>query len=176
MKTAPVIMLPLLALLLTGCLGIVVPVPSDGQTHGQVITPAGVKFIVVGRTTRAEVISQLGDGFRDSPRLPVMAYAWEKPATGWAWGVASLGESGGALGSCSENSHWRAYFLEFDSSSRVSRATFVHLSQRNQSLDEQLEDWALRKHKSFEETGGGIFNPATGAPCLFDHATLLENH
>ena len=176
MKTAPVILIPLLTALLTGCVGVVVPVPSDGQTHGKVITPDAVKFIVCGRTTRAEVIARLGDQFRDSPRLPALAYSWETPATGWAWGVASLGEGGGALGSCSEGSHWRAYFVEFDSNSRVSRVAFAHLSQRNQSLDEQLENWAARKRKIFKDTGGGLFNPATGAPCAFDHLSGLEKH
>ena len=157
MKTAFVI----IALLLTGC--VVVPVPSDGRTYGKVITSDDVKFIVCGRTTRAEVIARLGDQFRDSPRLPVLAYSWETPATGWAWGVASLRE-GGAVGSCSENSHWRAYFIKFDSANRVSCTAFVHLSQHNQSLDEQLEDWALHAHKGLMETGAGIFNPDTGMP------------
>lgn len=175
MKTRFALIALLLTILQTGCVGLVVPVPSDGRTYGKVITSDDVKFIVCGRTTRAEVIARLGSHFRDSPRLPVLAYSWEKSATGWAWGVASLGE-GGALGSCFENSRWRAYLIKFDSADRVSCAAFIHLSQHNQSLDEQLENWGARKHESFKATGGGVFNPETGAPRMFDHLNVLDNH
>ena len=126
--------------LLTGCVA-VFPVPSSEKTYGKIITPQEVKFIVPGQTTRAEVMARLGDQFRDSPRLPVLAYAWEKPAADLVWVIVST-ESGG--GGHIERSHWRAFFVEFDSAGRVRRTEFMHLSGKK-SLDEQLEDWSQRQ-------------------------------
>jgi hypothetical protein len=147
-------------LLLTGCIG-VIPLPaSDHQVHGQVIEGSQTQFIIAGQTTRKEVIAHLGGQFRDSPRVPALAYSWEKPAADIAWWFFTL-ENG--AGGHYERSHWRAFFIDFDADGKVRRTKFVGLSQ-NRSLDEQLEDWVLRNHKSFKETGGGIFDPDTGRP------------
>ena len=82
-----------------------------------------------------------------------------------------LPPSGVGGGNYHENSHWCAFFVEFESGDRVRRAEFVHLSHRK-SLDEQLENWALQKpsHRlaEFVETGGGVFNPATGSPWVIE--------
>ena len=128
---------------LTGCIA-VFPVPSSEKTYGKIITPQEVKFIVPGQTTRAEVMARLGDQFRDSPRLSVLAYAWEKPAVGVMWGYFLAGPDFEVHdGGYSERSHWRAFFVEFDSGGQVRRTKFMHLSGKK-SLDEQLEDWAQR--------------------------------
>jgi hypothetical protein len=129
----------LLLLLLTGCVA-VFPVPSSEKTHGKIITPQAVKFIVPGQTTRDEVVARLGDEFRDSLRQPVLAYSWEKPAADLVWFAVST-ESGG--GGHFERSYWRAFFVAFDSGGRVWRTEFVRLSGKR-TLDEQLEDWAQR--------------------------------
>lgn len=144
MKSAPAIarsllMAWLIAGLLTGCIA-VFPVPSSEKTHGKIITPKEVKFVVPGQTTREEVVARLGEQFRDSPRLPVLAYSWEKPAADLVWVVVST-ESG--CGGHFERSHWRAFFVAFDSGGRVRRTEYVRLSGEK-SLDEQLEDWAQR--------------------------------
>ncbi len=139
MKTAFVIMLLLLPVLLTGCVG-VMPAPSNEQAYGKVITRNEVRFIVPGQTTRAEVIARLGGQFRDSPRLPVLAYSWEKPAAGLVWWIVTK-DSGG--GGDIERSHWRAFFVKFDTDGRVVATHFVSLSG-GKSLDEQLENWAAR--------------------------------
>jgi hypothetical protein len=138
MKTALIILCLLSVVLLTGC---VVPLPSDGRTYGKVITRAQVGFIVPGQTTRAEVTAKLGGQFRDSPRLPVLAYAWEKSTRGWGMPVANP-----PLGfkrfyerhEINEGSDWQAFFVAFDHVGKVSRIKFVHLSG-GKSLDEQLE-------------------------------------
>ena len=93
-----------------------------------------------GQTMREEVVTRLGDQFRDSPRLPVLAYSWEKPAADLVWVIVSTESRGGGH---IERSHWRAFFVEFDSGGRVRRTEFMHLSGKK-SLDEQLEDWAQR--------------------------------
>jgi len=62
MKTTLTILCLLPVVLLMGC--VLVPVPSDGQNYGQVITREQVSFIVPGQTTRAEVVAKLGDQFR----------------------------------------------------------------------------------------------------------------
>ena len=139
MKTAFTILCMLSAALLTGCVG-VVPVPSNRQTYGKVITREQVRFIVLGQTTRAEVTEKLGDQFRESPRLPALAYSWEKPAATLVWWIIAV-ETGG--GGHIERSHWRAFFVEFDSGGQVRRTEFMRLSGQK-SLDEQLEDWAPR--------------------------------
>jgi hypothetical protein len=147
-------------LLLTGCIG-VIPLPaSDPRVHGRVIEKSQTQFIIAGRTTRMAVITHLGGEFRASPRVPALAYSWEKPAADIAWWFIA-GEFG--AGGHYERSHWRAFFIEFDAGGKVCRTKFARLSE-DSSLDEQLEDWVLRKHKSFKETGGGIFDPDTGRP------------
>ena len=132
----------LMTVWLAGCA--VVPIPSDGKTYGKVITREQVKFIIPGQTLRTEVTEKLGRQFRDSPRLPVLAYAWEKSTLGWGWAVANpppqwtnfYGKH-----ECNEGSDWRAFFVAFDAAGQVSRTKFVRLSG-DKSLDEQLENWA----------------------------------
>ncbi len=128
------------ALLLTGCVAMVPLPPTCKQTYGRVIEKSQTRFIVAGQTTRDEVIAGLGGEFRDSPRVAALAYSWEKPAADMAWCVCSM-EAG--TGGHFERSHWRAFFVTFDSGGKVCRTEFVSLSQRK-SLDEQLEDWAQR--------------------------------
>ena len=141
MKTRFVILCLWSVLLLTGC---VVPMPSDGKTYGKVITREQVKFIVPGQTTRAEVTEKLGGQFRASPRLPVLAYAWEKSTLGWGLPAANPPPKWANFYSkheCNEGSDWRAFFVVFDDAGQVSRTKFVRLSG-GKSLDEQLENWA----------------------------------
>ena len=142
MKTAFTILCLLPAALLMGC--VVVPLPSDGKTYGKVITREQVRFIVPGLTTRAEVTEQLGDQSRDSPQMPVLAYAWEKSTLGWGWAVANpppKWENFYRLHERNDGSDWQAFFVAFDDAGKVSRTKFVRLSGGN-SLDEQLENWA----------------------------------
>ena len=169
MKTA-LVFLPLLAAWLTGCVGVVVPVPSHDKTYGKVITREQVRFIIPGQTARADVVEKLGSQFRDSPRLPALAYSWEQPAAGllWFW-VIVIPPSGIGDGDYTERSHWRAFFVAFDNSGKVSRTKFVSLSGRK-SLDEQLEQWAACKYESCLKNGAHIFNPDTGAPLILESA------
>ena len=169
MKTAVAILCMLSAALLTGCVGIVFPVPSDGTTHGKVMTREQVSFIVPGKTTREDVIARLGDQFRSSPRLPALAYSWEKPATGWGWGIGA--EAGGAGGHV-ERSLWRAFFVRFDDSERVVSVKFVSLSGRK-SLDEELENWAAKKDSYSTQIGAIIFDPDNGAPRIVEDIPYL---
>jgi len=165
MKTTHAMVLLVPVLLLTGCVGVMPIPPSRNQRAcGKVITPEQVKFIVPCQTARAEVIARLGDQFRESPRLPVLAYSWEKPAATLAWWIVSM-ESGG--GGHVERSHWRAFFVKFDADGRAANTKFVSLSQ-HRSLDEQLEDWATSKKHGFISSGAHVFNPDTGVPWVFE--------
>ncbi len=159
-----ILILPVFAIWLTGCVGMVVPVPSHDKTHGQVITREQTKFIVCGQTSRGAVVKELGGEFRASPRLPALAYSWEQPATGllWFW-VIVLPPGGLGDGDFTERSHWRAFFVAFDGADKVSRAEFVSL-RGGRSLDEQLEDWAAGKSRN----GFHVFNPDTGAPLFVE--------
>jgi hypothetical protein len=136
---------PMLSVAISGCA--IVPILPSGQTYGKVITRQQVEFIVPGQTTRTEMISHLGDQFRDSPRMPVLAYAWEKSTIGWGWPAENpppLFENFFKQHERNGGSHWRAFFVAFDNDEKVSRTKFVHLSS-GKSLDEQLEDWAQRR-------------------------------
>ena len=170
MKTALAINLLFLTVLLTGCAGVLPVPPSRSEpTRGQVITRQEVKFIVPGQTTREEVIARLGGQFRDSPRLPVLAYAWEKPAFGLTWWVVLVGpDAAVAGGGHSEGSDWRAFFVRFDARGLVADTKFASLSDRR-SLDEQLEDWALGKTHHFAEFGSRFFNPDNGVPQFVEY-------
>jgi hypothetical protein len=169
MKTGFIFLCLLPVLLVTGC--VLVPVPSDGKTYGKVITREQVRFIVPGQTTRAEVTERLGDQFRASPRVSAMAYSWEKPAVGVMWGVCVpiYEQAAIAGGRHIERSHWQGFFAAFDEAGQVSRTQFVRLSG-GKSLDEQLENWALKKRthpfSEFARTGYGLFNPETGSLCI----------
>jgi hypothetical protein len=128
------------ALLLSACVGgIYVPSFSNKPHSGQPLTARDVSFIVVGQTTRAQVVKKLGDGFRDSPRVAAMAYPWEMPA-GWG-AVWFVTPNGGGGGSGAEFTRWRALFLTFDARGVVARKEFVRLKGKL-TLDEQLESWA----------------------------------
>jgi hypothetical protein len=162
MKIVLTILCMLSAVLLTGCVGIVLPVPSAGKTYGKVITRKQVSFIDPGKTTREEVIAHLGDQFRASPRLPALAYSWEKPATGWAWGIGAM--AGGA-GGFVERSHWQAFFVGFDDRERAVSTKFVSLTGWK-SLDEQLENWAVQKKHNPTHIGSKVFDPDNGKPWI----------
>jgi hypothetical protein len=131
--------------LLTGCVGII-PVPSSSKVPevGQVIKPDAAGFIRPGQTSREQVVERLGQDFRASPRLPVLAYSWDLPggrALWWwcvAWGEVAAGDAGEF-----EWSHWRAFFVAFNEIGVVTRTQFVRLSGRK-SLDEQLEAWGMK--------------------------------
>ena len=158
----------LLAVLLTGCVGVMpIPPARNEPTYGRVITKEAVRFIVPGQTTRAEVIAQLGDRFRASPRMPVIAYAWEKPACGWAWWLLVVSDNGAAAAvGRYDGDYWHAYFIKFDEGNRVTESKFVSL-QHHQSVDQQLEDWATTRPKNFFASGAHVFNPETGVPWVF---------
>lgn len=168
MKTVPATIFLLLGALLAGCVGVVpVPPPRNQPVYGKVIKPEEVKFIIPGQTTRTEVIAGLGDQFRDLPRLPVVAYSWDKPAVRWVWWIFIVGnDTAGGGGGCYENS-WHAFFIKFDANDRVAAVRFVSLSQ-SRSLDEQLEDWATPKRHGFLSGGAHVFNPDTGVPWIFE--------
>src|SRR3974390_787710 len=155
--------------LLNGCLGSVpVPPNSATPTTGNAITRDQINFIVPGRTTREEVVAKLGGDFRESPRMPVMAYSWEKPAWGWAWWLLFVTPDAVVSGGdYDEGNDWRALYLKFNSDGRVEKAQFAKLDN-DYSLDEQMENWGWGKSTSFFKDGAGIFNPDTGVPLLFD--------
>lgn len=171
MKTPTLLLLPLAVLLLTGCVGLVVPLPSSGvKAYGHAVTPAQVKFIIPGQTTRAEVVAQLGGYGHTSLRQPALAYTWEEPAADllWFWMIPSpLGVAGD--GGFVERAHWRGYFVSFDAAGKVSRAKFISLSG-SRSLDEQLEHWAARDHEACRPAEV-FFDADSGAP-IFVQAAL----
>ena len=168
MKTALTILLPLLAALLTGCVGVLpVPLSPGTPTFGKVLTRADVNFIVPGHTTRAEVEAKLGTGHA-ALRYPALAYPWEKPAVGWVCWIIVMGpDCAVAGGAACEGNHWRAYFVGFDAAGRVAATKFVWLANRK-SLDEQLEHWAASRKPGIYEASTKVFNPDTGVPRLIE--------
>lgn len=169
MKTATTIASLLAVLLVNGCVG-VMPVPHNSNTLavGHAVTREKVKFIVPGQTTRAEVVAKLGLNFRESPRMPVIAYSWERPAAGFVWWLVFVGPYNGVAGGGEgEGNYWSAFFVKYDSDDRVQETKFVHLSN-DHSLDEQMEKWAASEGDHFVSSGMGVFNPATGKPKLFE--------
>jgi hypothetical protein len=177
MKTIFLLISLVATVLLNGCIGIM-PVPPNSETPamGNSITRDQVKFIVPGQTTRQEVVAKLGDQFRESPRMPVMAYSWEKPTWGWCWWFFFV-TPGGIVsgGDYDEGNDWRAFYLKFDVAGRVEKTCFAKLDN-DYSLDEQLENWSWGKSTSFFKDGAGIFNPVTGAPLLFDGVRRHLDH
>ena len=136
------------SLFLTGCVG-VIPVPSFSSkpVAGIPIKPQQTEFIVVGETTHAEVVDRLGARFRESPRVPALAYSWELPGGEGVWWICGLE---GGTGDRFEWSRWRAFFVMFDDSGHVASSKFKRLSSRK-SLDEQLEDWFASESRQLSE-------------------------
>jgi hypothetical protein len=167
MKTAPAIIRSMLAALLsagvlTGCapfgigMGAVVPVPRLSKKkieQGREITAREIQFVVPGRTTRAEVITRLGNDFRDSPRVSALAYSWQYNGISIYWGFGFMGGYGehGV-----EDFGWRALFVAFDGNEQVVKSQFYRL-KGGRSLDEQLEEWAQRNGAA-STTGNNTHN------------------
>ena len=122
-------------------MGTVVPVPRLSKKkieYGREITAREVAFVVQGRTTRAEVITRLGNDFRDSPRVAALAYSWQYNGSRIFWDYGFIGghDQHGVA-----DFGWRALFVGFDQNDRVVQTQFYRL-RGSKSLDEQLEDWA----------------------------------
>ena len=127
-----------LLLLFAGC--VIVPSRSKDPIVGNVIALPDTEFIVVGVTTRDEVIQRLGSEFRELWRRTALAYSWELP--GGSIGIAVF-SMGGAFAEDFEWSRWRAFFVAFNENGIVTKKKFIKLSA-NKSLDQQLESWANR--------------------------------
>jgi hypothetical protein len=169
MKTVFPLISLVATVLLNGCIGII-PVPPDANTPamGSPVTSDQTKFIVPGQTTREEIIAHLGDHFRESPREPVIAYSWEKPAWGWAWWFFFVTPDAVVSGGdYNEGNDWRAFYLKFDGAGRVEKTCFAKLDN-DYSLDEQMENWGWGKSAGFFRDGAGIFDPVTGTPRIFN--------
>ncbi len=170
MKAMTFLLLPLAALLVTGCVGLVVPLPSSGgKAYGHAVTPAQVKFIVPGQTTRAEVVREFGGPGHISLRQPALAYTWEEPAADLLWFWIIPFPPGAGDGGCVERAHWRAFFVAFDAAGKVSRTQFILLAG-GRSLDEQLDRWAVRDREACR-VAEIFFDADSGAP-IFVQAAL----
>jgi hypothetical protein len=75
-------------------------------------------------------------------RQRAVAYSWELSGGHSLWWVVFM--QAGAAGEM-EWSHWRGFFVAFDSNNIVTVAAHKNLSSRK-SLHEQLETWARKNH------------------------------
>jgi hypothetical protein len=142
------ILLLSLTMLVSGCVVLPIPSPSQDHGYGRAVEKKEVEAITVGVTTRAELTNSLGGQFRESTRVPALAYAWELPAMGMAvlWGVASTHQAAGGVMDF-ERSKWRALFVRFNTNGVVTSRELVRLSG-GKSLDDQLEKWAAQPSRS----------------------------
>ena len=72
------------SLLLPGCIDYLPPSATE-PISGKRITGHDADFIVPGKTTRAEVIRNLGGGYSESPLVTALAYPWESSAGNVFW-------------------------------------------------------------------------------------------
>lgn len=131
--------------LLAGCCYL--PVPTTHENHGMKVTRDDVRFIQVGKTTRAEVIDHLGTNYVSLPRERAIAYPFETGGVSFEWyKVVWLGfvvmTDKTDVETSPTGSYWQAFFLAFDDHAVVQAVRFERLSMNNQSLDEQLDQWA----------------------------------
>lgn len=127
-------------LALTGCVG-VIPLPTTSKVlHGQKLADTQTSFIQPGRTTRAQLIAELGTNYITFPRCSSIAYTWELQGGGGVWWTvialpdAGYAEAGGWAGG------WRGFFVAFDDREIVRAAEFKKLSTRH-SLCENMDSW-----------------------------------
>jgi len=136
-----------LAFLLTGCIG-ALPFPrlSNQPTHGTKLRAKDTSFIRVGTTSASELFGTLGTDCVCDPRQRAVAFSWELPGgRGVWWWVLVTTEAAGGGGGEFEWSHWRAFFVAFDTNNVVIAANTKHLSA-SKSLHEQLDAWARKHH------------------------------
>lgn len=133
-----------LSIISIGCVGVVpLPVSRTKVEHGQRLTPAEVAFVQPGKTTRAEVLSQLGTNCLSLPLGRAIAYSWEMKGGGYAWWWfvacpnAAAGDGGIVTGG------WRAYFVAFDDRGVATASAFKSPST-SRSLHEHLDHWISR--------------------------------
>ena len=150
---------PLIALLLTGCVGaVVVPKFHQKPENGKVVLKSkNTSFIHKGTTTATEVFNTLGTDYSYGLYQRAVAYTWEIPtwegATFNTWIWLWWDDKGfvrcfrGEEFYCSK---WRAFFIAFDTNNVVIATDTKHLSG-NKCLHEQLEKWATKHHASTNE-------------------------
>ncbi len=131
-----------LACLLGGCV-VVLPVPSGTSKieWGREVPRQQTAWIVLGRTTQAEIVAKFGGDFSDSPRVSALAYSWQYSGTKLAWWYGLCWSGGQGL---EDLTGWKALFVAFDRNDRFVDFEFCglyHLGE-HKSLDEQLENWA----------------------------------
>lgn len=136
LRTISLLLSLLLLLSTTGCLVLAVPTVSRGR--GRVIKTQEAAFIIVGQSTREDVVRRLGSDFRDTWRSTAMAYSWELRGMDLNWFV---GGQGGTAADQVGFSRWRALFIAFDPNGIVTKCEFTSLSAKS-SLDDQLLAWA----------------------------------
>ena len=104
-----------LLLLLTGCAQV---------TSGWRIEPDSVSFIESGRTTRAEVLANLGPPLSEYDEERVLVYFWE--VTGPTWMTYGIPGHTGALGG---GMSWGSFYVVLDPEQRVARSGFLKLDE-----------------------------------------------
>jgi hypothetical protein len=150
-----------LSFLLTGCVGLM-PFPqfSNKPTHGTKLRAKDTAFIRVGTTSASELFGTLGTDCLCDPRQRAVAFSWELPGGRGIWWWSFVWEAAAADAGEFEWSHWRAFFVAFDTNNVVTAVKTKHLSSRK-SLHEQLEAWARKHH---------------AAPDRIDPSAVLAQH
>lgn len=130
-----------LALFLTGCVGLL-PVPENHPTYGTRLRSGDTAFIRAGTTSATDLFRTLGTNCVCDARQRAVAYSWELSGGHSLWWVVFM--QAGAAGEM-EWSHWRGFFVAFDTNNIVAVSAHKNLSSRK-SLHEQLETWARKNH------------------------------
>jgi hypothetical protein len=124
MKPLVQIIAGLSLVVLTGCVGLIVPVPASGKkvAFGQRIQTNDLAFVQVGKTTRQECQSKIGVPWTHYTDLHVSVYYWEMLTGYWVWGwifpggIAAVGNGGK-----DEITRTHVLFVEFTEDDRVRR-------------------------------------------------------
>ncbi len=116
------------------------------ENSGMKVNREMVRFIQVGKTTRAEVVGQMGTKYVSLWHDSAMAYPFETKGVSFEWyEVAWLGFTGMSQKTDVETSptgsRWQAFFVAFDDQAVVRAACFKKLITDNKSVDEQLDKW-----------------------------------
>lgn len=139
LKLNRTILISLAATLFGGCVGIIPLPPVSSQTIGTPLRRPEIQFIQPGITTRADVTNRLGAASREVPAVHAMAYSWEKPTVRFM--ALTISPETGAWDQEFEWNRWRALFVHYDQSGKITRLQLVWLDG-DKSLDSQLEKWA----------------------------------
>lgn len=130
-----------------------IPFPSDETLDGRKVDNSD-NFIVIGTTTRTEIIQKFKNPDADFKDIRVICYRWEKMNYDIYWGYCFILPPGSALGAgINKYSTLSAFAIAFDENDKVSNYETIEFNcfPSYDSLKEAAVKWAQKHNPKLQE-------------------------